>query len=68
MSTTEPRPSQVLTRRIQILVQGESREEIRSAWQKPTDPVHARRRGKITKRMQQCAKVLFFRWKPKGYL
>jgi IS605 OrfB family transposase len=37
MSTTEPRPSQVLTRRIQILVQGESREEIRSAWQKLTD-------------------------------
>jgi IS605 OrfB family transposase len=36
MSTTEPRPSQVLTRRIQILVQGESREEIRSAWQKLT--------------------------------
>jgi IS605 OrfB family transposase len=47
MSTVDPnanaipgppaRPPQVLTRRIQILVQGETKEETRAAWQKLTD-------------------------------
>jgi hypothetical protein len=31
------RPPQVLTRRIQILLQGETKEELKAAWQKLTD-------------------------------
>lgn len=38
MSTAEPvKPPQILTRRIQILVQAETKEESKAAWQKLTD-------------------------------
>ncbi len=50
-----PNPRLILTRRIQIQLQGENKEELKAAW---TDPVHARRSGNETKRMQKCAKVL----------